>query len=96
MEPCKIEHVIELVEVDDQIDQVYNYIEYEFEGHGACLRARAYVDEIHFVSIYGPFQSSDDLTVVDVPELLTEAIEYLRVRFEKVERLEENGYEEVY
>ncbi|MEP4194887.1 MAG: hypothetical protein ABJL99_04540 [Aliishimia sp.] len=92
MEPYQIEHLVDVIGADGQIDQVYNCLIYKFEGHGAYIWARAYVDEMHVVSIYGPFKSSNDLTPVDNPDLLRDVIDYLRMRFGVLQKLGLNGY----
>ncbi len=92
MEPYKIEHLKDVIEVNGEIEQVYNYLINRFEGFEAYIWARACLDEIKEVSLYGPFTSSNDLTQVDNPDLHRVVLDYLHFRFRVVKELGPNGY----
>lgn len=70
MEPYQIAPLFEVIGTDGQIDQIYNCVIYRFQDDSAYIRARAYLDEIDTVSVFGPFQSERDLTPVDTPRFL--------------------------
>ena len=37
MEPYQIEHLVEVIGSDGQIDQIYNYLVYKFQDSGAYV-----------------------------------------------------------
>ena len=92
MNPFQIDHLIETVGEDDQVDQIYNYLIYRFEGHGAYIWARAYLYDVQVVSVHGPFKSSTELTPVPNQQLFVEVTDYLRKRFVDVQTLGPKGY----
>jgi hypothetical protein len=56
--PVGIDHNVDEIWADDKrkvLEQRYNYLDYHFEKHGRYCRARAYLDEIETVALYGPF-----------------------------------------
>ncbi|MEO1542643.1 MAG: hypothetical protein AAFR75_01265 [Pseudomonadota bacterium] len=91
MEPYQIEHLVEIIVSEGQVDQFYNYLVYRFEGHGAYVWARTYLDEIHTVSVFGPFKSADELVPIGSPNLMNGVVEYLKTRFSNLQVLSENG-----
>ena len=76
MKPA-IEHVVDLVEIDGEIEQVYNYLFYRWEE--PSVSARAYLDEPATVSILSGEPSS-------------EILDYLRDRYARIQRLGRQGY----
>ncbi len=92
MEPYKIEHLIDVTGDDDETSQVYNYLIYKFEGGGAYVWARVYLDTIHTVSIHGPFKSPAELTPVQNSQLFNEVADYFRKRFANITTLAPSGY----
>ena len=53
--PVRIMHNSEQIWDGDALEQNYNYLVYDFETERHRYRARAYLDEIHTVAVYGPF-----------------------------------------
>lgn len=92
MEPYQIEHIVDVVGDGDAYDMVYNYLIYRFEGYGSYVWARTYLDDIGTVSIYGPFKSADDLTTVESPKLFDSVVDFLGMRFARIEILGPDGY----
>jgi len=92
MEPYQIEHLVDVLGSDGQIDQVYNYLVYRFQDNGAYIWARAYLDDIGTISIYGPFNSDTDLTPVENSSLMNGVIDYMKIRYADLQAFGENGY----
>lgn len=92
MEPYQIEHLVEVIGSDGQIDQIYNYLVYKFQDSSAYVWARAYLDDMGTVSIYGPFKSETDLTPVENSSLAHSVIEYMKMRYPNLQTLGASGY----
>jgi hypothetical protein len=84
--PANIEHSIDEVWNGEKLEQRYNFLDYHFEIGGAYLRARAYVDEMHEVTLAGPFEREGSIQRVDAPEAEKAVLLYLRRRFPEVHR----------
>ncbi|MEW6435851.1 MAG: hypothetical protein AB1508_01620 [Pseudomonadota bacterium] len=87
--PTSIEHKIDDVYggADGQrLEQRYNFLDYHFELNGAYLRARAYLDEIQNVTLFGPFESRDNLRKIAAPEAERAVVAYLARRYSRVAR----------
>jgi hypothetical protein len=54
--PVRITHNSEQIWTGGILEQDYNYLMYEFETEQHKYSARAYLDEIHTVAIYGPYE----------------------------------------
>ena len=72
-----IAHLVDVIEVEGVVEQAYNYLIYSWSDPE--LTARAYLDDIHVVSI---------LSGEPTPAIL----DYLRERYAVIQRLERNGY----
>ena len=92
--PARIEHLCEEIHADGVLEQKYNYLVYHFEMNGHYLRARAYLDEIDKVSIYGPFETAQACDAISDDEFETLAMGYLKRRFQIITKLsgEAGGY----
>ena len=95
--PTEIEHKCEEHFDGDERVQKYNYIIYHFAcgGSDAYFWARAYIDEIDTISVYGPFESRHAANRISGP--LNEAmLSYLKRRFRRIQKLGDNGYVELW
>jgi hypothetical protein len=72
-----IAHHVDLVEIEGVVEQVYNYLIYSWTDPD--VTARAYLDDIHVVSI---------LSGEPTPPIM----DYLRQRYAVIQRLERHGY----
>jgi len=84
--PTEIEHSIDEIWVEGQLEQYYNFLDYHFEQAGAYLRARAYLDNARIVTLFGPFDRRGSITAIAAPDFETATIAYLSRRFHKVQR----------
>lgn len=89
--PLRIEHRCEALFDGDQLEEVYNYLLYEFGAGGRTYWARAYLDEIGTVSLYGPSASQGSRKRLKEP-IAPEILAYLRRRFQTIQILENDGY----
>lgn len=93
IQPVRIMHNCEQIWNGNSLEQNYNYLVYEFETEQHQYRARAYLDRIGTVAIYGPFDkdSTGSAPVVGV-EIDQRVLAYLRRRYSQVTRLGPTGY----
>jgi hypothetical protein len=92
--PPTITHHCEEISIDGKLDQIYNYLTYEFMCEGLHVLARTYVDEIRKVAIYGPYtgqgrQTGHVLGSASWPEPV---LDYLKRRFAQIDTLGNEGY----
>jgi len=92
MEPYQIEHLVEVIGTDGQIDQLYNDFVYKFQDGSAYVWAWAYLDDMGTASIFGPFKSETDLTPVENSSLVNGVIEYMKMRYPNLQAFGPNGY----
>lgn len=85
IQPIKISHHVDEITEGDRLLERYNYVVYEFENDDGFLWARAYLDEIHKVSIYGPFTDRSKKTKANAPDLEAAVVEYLKRRFHRID-----------
>jgi hypothetical protein len=88
--PAEIGHHVDEIWADKrggELEQCYNFLDYHFDRDGAYMRARAYVDEMSTVTIFGPFASRTVIDAVWAPALERDVREYLGRRFQTVKRL---------
>jgi hypothetical protein len=90
--PSEIEHRCEEIFDGEMLEQKYNYLVYHFDLNGSYYWARSYTDEIHTVSVYGPFDGRDSMKLRSSP--LDEAVfSYLKRRFARIQVLRaDEGY----
>ena len=91
--PVEIEHKVDELFTNGVLQQRYNFIDYHFEVDGAYCRARAYLDSIESVAIYGPFKARTSLSPVESPQFLEDVLSYLKRRFHEIKALGAEGYE---
>jgi hypothetical protein len=88
--PVRIDHDVDEIYDDGALEQHYNFLVYQFAKAGNTLRARAYLDEIDAISIFGPYRGETDERVDD-PELLDAVMGYLKRRFRRIDRFDTQG-----
>lgn len=89
--PSEIEHKCEETFDGEMLEQRYNYVVYHFDCDGSYSWARTYLDDIHTVSVFGPFDRRD--TMKPVSGSLDQALlSYLKRRFRKIQTLGSEGY----
>jgi hypothetical protein len=84
--PTEIEHSIDEVWIGGELQQRYNFLDYHFTQSGAYLRARAYLDQMDRVALFGPFEGRQILEPAVAPEALNAVLDYLHRRYRRVER----------
>ena len=94
--PIAIHHKVERIGPEEAPDVVYNYLVYEFQRDGAVCKARAYLETIEEVSIYGPFAGPDDLRPIEAPGFRADVLSYLKRRFRVIQELREDGYHTIW
>lgn len=90
--PKSIRHEVDEIFADGELQQRYNFIEYEFEKDGAFCRARAYIDSISEVAVFGPFVSKDELSPLTEDDFKNSVVDYMKRRFDLIVELGEYGY----
>ena len=84
--PTDIEHSIDEIWIDGTLQQRYNFLDYHFSHAGAYLRARAYLEHMDRVTLFGPFEDRQSIRSVAAPEALEAVLDYLHRRYRRVER----------
>lgn len=87
IQPVKISHHVDEIRERGRLLECYNYVVYEFENKDAYLLARTYLDEVDKVAIYGPFTDRGQTTKAGPSDLEAAAMDYLKRRFHRIERL---------
>ena len=82
----KISHHVDEITVGDRLVERYNYVVYEFENDDGYLWARAYLEEVDKVAIYGPFTNRSQRTKAKAPDFEAAVVEYLKRRFHRIDR----------
>jgi hypothetical protein len=91
--PLRISHNSEQMWDGNSLEQDYNYLVYEFETEQHRYSARAYLDEIHTVAVYGPFEKdSDSHHPLKNVEIDRRVLAYLRRRYAEITKLTPAGY----
>jgi hypothetical protein len=91
VEPSDIDHKCDVLLSGESFVEKYNYLIYHFDLDGRYFWARAYIDQIDTVSIYGPFDGR--VTRKPLSGAPDEAIlAYLKRRFKEIQTLGEEGY----
>ena len=91
--PTRITHNCEQIWDGDTLEQSYNYLIYEFETEQHRYHARAYLDEIYKVAVYGPFEKESPGSVpLQGVQIDQRVLAYLRRRYSEITRLGPSGY----
>jgi hypothetical protein len=91
--PVRITHNSEQIWNGKTLEQNYNYLLYEFETDQHLYRARAYLDAIDTVAVYGPFEKdSTNSAPFEGAEIDQRVLAYLRRRYAEITRLGPTGY----
>jgi hypothetical protein len=95
--PVQIRHEIEEIYNGGELEQIYNYIVYEFERSGTYVRARAYLDDIRTVSVFGPCRGENSGERIAAAELVDAVLAYLKRRYVRIDMFYEDvGYETIW
>lgn len=94
--PSMIRHEVDEIAPEGVVEMIYNFLTYEFERDGAVCTAKAYLDSIGEVAIFGPFASRDGLRPSDAPEFKDDVLAYLKRRFGAIEELGEERYHRIW
>ncbi len=86
IQPVKISHHVDEIREGDRLVERYNYVDYEFENDDGYIRARAYLDEVDKVTIFGPFTNRSQNTKTSSPDFEAAVLEYLKRRFHRIDR----------
>jgi hypothetical protein len=92
--PSRLEHLCDQIIIDGKIDQQYNFLSYEFVCDDMLVLARAYLDDILEVSLFGPYrcdlppEQQVPLAVAFPPSVLA----YLQRRYKRLKILGSEGY----
>lgn len=95
LRPSEIEHRCEeMYDAGGKLQQKYNYVVYHFAAAGRFFYARAYLDEIGTVNVYGPFEGRNySAQGASFSGRLDDAmLAYLKRRFVIIQRLGREGY----
>jgi len=88
----RITHGSEQIWCGDTLEQDYNFLTYEFDTEGVGFRARAYLDEIHTVSILCAYDAHEDLIPLTPKMIHPDVLAYLRRRYERIMWAGPNGF----
>lgn len=84
--PNKVTHHVDEIFEGEQLIEKYNFLVYEFVTEEGFIKARAYLDEIETVALFGPFSDKNLQERISAPALEAATIEYFRRRYRKIER----------
>lgn len=90
--PVSITHQCEQIWAGDSLEQEYNYLVYEFETEKHSYWARAYLDDMKKVSVYGPFRPGTRDPAPWTKKIDERILAYLRRRYSKLQKLGLSGY----
>lgn len=91
--PVRITHGCDQLWRGDRLEQRYNFLDYEFETEAHRYRARAYLDDIQTVSIFGPFEKATTILTAAVGvEIDHRVLAYLRRRYAVIKKPSPDGY----
>ncbi len=83
--PVLIDHSVDEIFAASVLQERFSFLDYHFEKNERYLQARAYLDDIETVVIYGPYESRDSLTPVSDDAFKGEVVAYLKRRFSRIE-----------
>lgn len=90
--PVHIHHEVDEIWDGGNLEQWYNFIDYEFEQDGVFARARVYTDAIDTVALFGPFRGRNTTQEIAAPAFIEAVRGYLKRRFNRIQRLTASGY----
>lgn len=91
--PVRITHNCEQLWNGNVLEQDYNYLMYEFETEKYLYRARAYLDDIRAVAVFGPFEKDAVSSArSEGVEMDQRVLAYLRRRYGTIKALGPTGY----
>jgi hypothetical protein len=89
--PTEIEHRCEEMFDGDRLTQKYNYVVYHFENGGHYYWARAYLEDIDTVALFGPLDNRTTRRTV-AGQMDADVLAYLQRRFQEIQALGDEGY----
>lgn len=96
LHPQRIEHKREVIRRrGGEVEASCNYLDYFFETETHWYRARAYLDDMTRVAIFGPFELNAPPTRPVSQTIDARVLAYLRRRYATIEVLDETGYREI-
>lgn len=92
IKPVKIEHGFDVIVVEGELEQWYNFLWYRFERNGLAMTARSYLDEIETVSVFGPMKIENERDYVEDAEFIAMVTDYFKKRYNQIDKLGDEGY----
>lgn len=90
--PSAIKHNVDKIYEGGRLSRRYNFVTNHFESASSEMTARAYLDDIETVALFGPFKSKSLTPMLD--ESLRESVLcYLIRRFHFIKEFGESGYD---
>ena len=83
--PALIDHNVDEVFAAGALQESFNFLDYHFEKDGRYMQARAYLDDIETVVIFGPYESDENPTPVADDAFRNDVVAYLKRRFSRIE-----------
>ena len=98
IQPTLIEHKVDEIIIEGEIEQSYNFVDYWFDCAVGRMRARAYLDRAHEASIYPPMLMVHGKPPQFLEDWMTReaVIRYLSRRFLVIKELGPQGYEHIW
>jgi hypothetical protein len=94
IQPLRVEHKVDEIIIDGQIEQSYNLVIYTFDSPAGALNVRAYLDAAHEAVILPPFRAAPGQPPVIGEDWATRdaVIGFLARRFLVIKELGPSGY----
>ena len=89
--PVLIDHIVDEIYAAGALQESFNFLDYHFEKGSRYMQARAYLDDVSSVVIYGPFESDENLAPVSDDAFKGEVVAYLKRRYSRVEETSGDG-----
>lgn len=93
--PARLEHLCDQIFIDGKLDQSYNYLSYDFVCDDVLVKARAYLDTISQVDLFGPYRHdipAENQAPLDMA-FPAAVLDYLKRRFSLINALGKDGYD---
>lgn len=83
--PVLIDHIVDEIYAAGALQESFNFLDYHFEKDGRYVQARAYLDDIGTVVVYGPYESNESLIPVSDDAYKNEVVAYFKRRYSRIE-----------
>ncbi len=93
--PARLEHLCDQIFIDGKLTQSYNYLSYDFVCDDVLVKARAYLDAISQVDLFGPYRCNippENQTPLDMA-FPPAVLDYLKRRFSLINAFGKDGYD---